>query len=69
MPRAHGGAALRHNESMDEIDPVCGMDLQPELVVSHTEYEGDTYSFCSPRCKDEFERAPERFVAVRLPRR
>ena len=51
---------------MDDIDPGCGMDLESEDVKARSEYEGDVYSFCSPHCKDEFDRAPERFVATRL---
>ena len=53
---------------MDDTDPVCGRELDSETAPEHCLFEGDRYSFCSTPCREEFDLAPERYVAVRLPR-
>ena len=44
-------------------DPVCQMDVEPRTAAARTEYEGDTYYFCSLACKERFESDPESFVS------
>lgn len=43
-------------------DPVCGMEVDPKTTTLKAEYEGQTYYFCAPGCKREFERNPERYA-------
>ena len=43
------------------IDPVCGMSVN-ESVALKTTYQGKTHHFCSPLCKNLFEREPEKYV-------
>jgi YHS domain-containing protein len=43
-------------------DPVCGMDVDPKTATNKTEYEGQIYYFCSPGCKKDFDRNPEKYV-------
>ena len=43
-------------------DPVCGMDVDPETAPGKSEYNGQTYYFCSMGCKLEFDRNPDKFV-------
>lgn len=43
-------------------DPVCGMDVNEQEAAGTSEYQGTTYFFCSPGCKTQFDRDPERFV-------
>jgi YHS domain-containing protein len=43
-------------------DPVCGMDVTPRSAVGAAVHAGNTYYFCSARCRDAFERAPEQYV-------
>ncbi len=43
------------------VDPVCGMEVDPETAPKET-YKGKTYYFCSPSCKAEFKESPEKFV-------
>ncbi|HEV3168063.1 MAG TPA: heavy metal translocating P-type ATPase [Isosphaeraceae bacterium] len=43
-------------------DPVCGMNLDPEHAAGSTEYQGQTYYFCSLHCLEQFRADPERFV-------
>ncbi|MFI5398629.1 MAG: heavy metal translocating P-type ATPase [Candidatus Binatia bacterium] len=49
-----------------EIDPVCGMTVDPATPKggSH-EYQGRTYYFCNPRCKEKFRAEPARYLAAR----
>ncbi|MDQ3684639.1 MAG: heavy metal translocating P-type ATPase [Acidobacteriota bacterium] len=36
-------------------DPVCGMTVDPERAAGKSERDGQTYFFCSPRCKEKFD--------------
>ena len=47
-------------------DPVCGMAVTRSDVGGKTEYQGKTYYFCSPACKERFDADPARFLARRL---
>jgi YHS domain-containing protein len=44
-------------------DPVCGMDVDEKQSAAKTEYSGQTYYFCSPYCKAQFEREPQKYVS------
>ena len=46
------------------LDPVCGMDVEVASARHISSYHGQTFYFCCPACKREFEREPERFLAV-----
>src|SRR5579872_2843776 len=48
-----------------EVDPVCGMRVHPEEAKGSTEYQGATYSFCSPRCQERFQAEPEKYLAAK----
>lgn len=43
-------------------DPVCGMHVTYETAQARSEYDGQTYYFCSIDCKESFDRAPETYV-------
>ncbi len=43
-------------------DPVCGMDVDEKQAHVKTEYEGETYFFCSQECQEEFEDDPETYL-------
>ena len=45
-----------------EKDPVCGMDVDPKMAEWKTVYQGKTYYFCSPGCKKDFDREPQKYV-------
>ena len=36
-------------------DPVCHMDIDPATAEGQSEYEGQTYYFCSRGCKMDFD--------------
>lgn len=43
------------------VDVVCKMKVD-KSVVDTSVYKGKTYYFCSPYCKDEFDKNPEKFL-------
>ena len=43
-------------------DPVCGMNVSYENAIARSDYDGQTYYFCSLNCKEDFDREPERYV-------
>lgn len=42
-------------------DPVCGMEVKSPSG-NRSEYQGTTYSFCSPACKTKFDAKPEAYA-------
>lgn len=49
------------------IDPVCGMALESYDVALLREYDGRTYSFCSPVCREQFDRDPGQYTRATPP--
>jgi len=47
-----------------EIDPVCGMRVDPATARFRHEHEGRTYYFCSARCLERFRGDPPHFLAL-----
>jgi Cu+-exporting ATPase len=45
------------------IDPVCGMKVDPATAKHRFDYRGQTYFFCSARCRTRFEAEPEKYLA------
>jgi YHS domain-containing protein len=45
---------------MPIVDPVCGIEMDQELAVSH-EYHGKTYFFCCEGCKHIFMKKPGKY--------
>ena len=43
-------------------DSVCGMEVTYETAQARSEYQGQTYYFCSLGCKEEFDKNPEKYV-------
>ena len=43
-----------------EIDPVCGMTVDPQRAASTHVHAGRTYYFCSASCAATFQAEPER---------
>ncbi|MBO6783971.1 MAG: HAD-IC family P-type ATPase, partial [Alphaproteobacteria bacterium] len=40
-------------------DPVCGMTVDPATTDHHHDHAGETYHFCSGRCRERFAADPE----------
>jgi Cu+-exporting ATPase len=46
-----------------EMDPVCGMTVDPKKSPGKFEHSGKTYYFCSPGCAQKFANDPDKFLA------
>ncbi len=47
--------------SSTQIDPVCGMEVDPSRAAGSSVYAGRTTYFCSPGCKAKFDKNPGQF--------
>ena len=47
---------------MDQKDPVCGMNVEPDDAAGQSEFQGKTYYFCCNECKTEFDQNPQKFA-------
>jgi len=45
-----------------EVDPVCGMEVDPDSAAAQSEHEGKLFYFCSPTCKQKFEKEPDLYT-------
>lgn len=53
---------MKNEAAFLEVDPVCGMSVNPAEAKGRATYEGRTYSFCSSSCQHKFEANPAAFV-------
>ena len=44
------------------IDPICGMEVEPNTAAGSYVYNGQTYYFCSQHCLAKFKEDPEKFL-------
>lgn len=54
-----------------ELDPVCGMTVQPATAAGSYEYRNKKYYFCATRCLEKFRADPEYYLtppAQRVPK-
>lgn len=60
MPEEHSHSDHHHHHQhgSTHLDPVCNMKVMPETAAAQWEYEGTTYYFCNPGCKEKFSKAP-----------
>lgn len=47
-------------------DPICGMEVDPKTAAGKSEYEGQTYYFCSNGCKKAFDKEPQKYVNTQV---
>lgn len=47
----------------DEIDPVCGMTVDPKSAAGSVVHQGTTYYFCSTHCVHKFQKDPEQYLS------
>jgi len=62
-PRPVPGAQPRDEPAA--LDPVCGMSVMPSTAKHRLELDGASYFFCSARCLQKFEAAPDAYRAPR----
>ena len=58
----HGGHGEHDDAGGPLKDPVCGMDVAPDSAGGAAVHRGKTYYFCSPACRDKFEKAPDQYA-------
>jgi Cu+-exporting ATPase len=46
-----------------EVDPVCGMKVDPATAKFSHEYKGKTYFFCCAGCREKFKAEPEKVLS------
>jgi P-type Cu+ transporter len=51
-----------HATVNEVLDPVCGMTIDPADAAGTSEYQGTTWYFCNPSCKERFDEDPEQFL-------
>lgn len=65
MVHGHGDHdAHRERGSGTFIDPVCGMEVEPDKGYG-VMHEGKLYRFCSRSCLDRFDDQPDLFITNR----
>ena len=47
-----------------EIDPVCGMSVDPSAAAGAWPHRGTTFFFCSVGCLERFKADPEGILAT-----
>src|ERR1700736_472277 len=45
-----------------EMDPVCGMKVEPARAAATVEHGGRNYFFCSRGCAEKFQRDPAKYL-------
>jgi Cu+-exporting ATPase len=44
------------------LDPVCKMEVNPASAAAQSEFEGQSFYFCSVACKQKFDASPQRYI-------
>lgn len=62
---SHKDCCSVHEKSAKEImDPVCGMKVDPQAAKGgSSDYKGQKYYFCNPKCKTKFDQDPEKYLS------
>ena len=60
-----GGATTHDHATSDrQVDPVCGMTVDPARAAATRERDGVRYFFCSPGCAAALDAEPARYLSV-----
>ncbi|HKX28021.1 MAG TPA: YHS domain-containing protein [Blastocatellia bacterium] len=43
-------------------DPVCGMQVNEQQAAGKSQFQGETYYFCSQSCKNKFDQNPQLYI-------
>ncbi|HST09592.1 MAG TPA: heavy metal translocating P-type ATPase, partial [Terriglobales bacterium] len=52
-----------HPTTAAELDPVCGMTVNPSDAKGHAKHAGKAYYFCSSHCVTKFQQDPAKYAA------
>jgi Cu2+-exporting ATPase len=53
---------IKAGEVHTVIDPVCGMEVEPDTAYSKLDYEGNLIYFCSEACEKKFREDPNKYL-------
>lgn len=60
----HSACSIQGKTTSEVIDPVCGMKVDPKSAKGGaSEYKGQLYYFCNPKCKTKFDNEPEKYLS------
>src|SRR5579875_4139017 len=48
--------------ALTAIDPVCGMEIDPQHAAAKLEHNGQMYYFCNAGCAERFQTDPSRYL-------
>jgi len=48
--------------SKKDVDPVCKMTVDPKTAQFKADWQGKSYYFCSPGCKQKFVADPQKYL-------
>ena len=54
------GVFTKHNKNI--TDPVCGMDVVPDIKAIAAKIDGETYFFCAESCRKSFVDNPQKYL-------
>ena len=54
----------QQSDTLDGLDPVCLMDVDPATARHTVEYAGRTVVFCAPACKKQFVADPSAYLSA-----
>src|SRR3954471_14643121 len=63
LPHCHRTAESSEEVAM-VVDPVCKMEVEDTEPEQGVEFQGTTYFFCSPVCKEAFKRERARYASA-----
>ncbi len=67
MPSSRRPLPMMQPAEHAEIDPVCGMTVDPAAAAGRYEYQGKTYYFCALSCLERFRAHPEEVLSKKKP--
>ena len=62
MPNPRKPLPMMQPVGQGEIDPVCGMTVQPATAAGSYKYREKNYYFCATRCLEKFRADPDYYV-------
>jgi Cu+-exporting ATPase len=62
MPDSRKPLPMMQPVGQEEIDPVCGMTVQPATAAGSYKYREKNYYFCATRCLEKFRADPEYYL-------
>ena len=62
VARASATVTILEGRNTMGLDPVCKMEVNPASAEARSEYQGQTFYFCSVECKQKFDARPAQYI-------